>query len=113
GAANSNLIAGPRIYFAASRDGLVPHFIQKVHPSFHTPANSILIQGIWTSILIIAFYSFSPTPKDVFDLITDAVICAGLIFYSLPSAPSTCCECEGQTPNVPTKHGVIRLPPDC
>ena len=83
GAANSNLIAGPRIYFAASRDGLVPHFIQQVHPRFHTPANSILIQGIWTSILIIAFYSFSPTPKDVFDLITDAVICAGLIFYSL------------------------------
>ncbi|MEI8018761.1 MAG: amino acid permease, partial [Schlesneria sp.] len=65
GAANSNLIAGPRIYFAASRDGLVPHFIQQVHPRFHTPANSILIQGIWTSILIIAFYSFSPTPKDV------------------------------------------------
>ena len=83
GAANSNLIAGPRIYFAASRDGLVPHFIQQVHPRFHTPANSILIQGLWTSILIIAFYSFSPTPKDVFDLITDAVICAGLIFYSL------------------------------
>ena len=44
---------------------------------------TLLIQGIWTSILIIAFYSFSPTPKDVFDLITDAVICAGLIFYSL------------------------------
>jgi basic amino acid/polyamine antiporter, APA family len=83
GAANSNLIAGPRIYFAASRDGLVPSFIQQVHPRFHTPANSILIQGIWTSILIIAFYSLSPTPKDVFDLITDAVICAGLIFYSL------------------------------
>ena len=83
GAANSNLIAGPRIYFAASRDGLVPNFIQQVHPRFHTPANSILIQGIWTSILIIAFYTFSPTPKDVFDLITDAVICAGLIFYSL------------------------------
>ena len=83
GAANSNLIAGPRIYFAASRDGLVPSFIQRVHPRFHTPANSILIQGTWTSLLIIAFYSLSPNPKDVFDLITDAVICAGLIFYSL------------------------------
>ena len=83
GAANSNLIAGPRIYFAASRDGLVPQFIQRVHPRFHTPANSILIQGVWTSIMIIAFYSTSPNPKDVFDLITDAVICAGLIFYSL------------------------------
>ena len=32
---------------------------------------------------MIAFYSTSPNPKDVFDLITDAVICAGLIFYSL------------------------------
>ena len=83
GAANSNLIAGPRIYFAASRDGLVPNFIQKIHPRFHTPANSVLIQGTWTAILVIAFYSISKNPKDVFDLITDAVICAGLIFYSL------------------------------
>ncbi len=83
GAANSNLIAGPRIYFAAARDGLVPNFIQQVHPRFHTPANSILIQGSWTAILIIAFYTLSPSPKDIFDLITDAVICAGLIFYSL------------------------------
>ncbi len=83
GAANSNLIAGPRIYFAAARDGLVPHFIQRIHPQFHTPSNSILIQGVWTSILIIVFYSISQNPKQVFDLITDAVICAGLIFYSL------------------------------
>lgn len=83
GAANSNLISGPRIYFAAARDGLVPEFIQRVHPRFHTPANSVLIQGIWTSILVIAFYSRSSDPKDVFEQITDAVICAGLIFYSL------------------------------
>lgn len=86
GAANSNLISGPRIYFAASRDGLVPQFIQRVHPRFHTPANSILLQGIWTTILVIAFYWISIEPKDVFDLITDAVICAGLIFYSLTVA---------------------------
>jgi basic amino acid/polyamine antiporter, APA family len=83
GAANSNLISGPRIYFAASRDGLVPHFIQRIHPNYHTPSNSILIQGIWTTLLIIVFYAISPNPKQVFDLITDAVICAGLIFYSL------------------------------
>jgi APA family basic amino acid/polyamine antiporter len=86
GATNSNLISGPRIYFAASRDGLVPAFIQRVHPRFHTPANSILIQGLWTTILILAFYAISKNPKDVFDLITDAVICAGLIFYSLAVA---------------------------
>ena len=86
GAANSNLISGPRIYFAASRDGLVPGFIQRVHPRFHTPANSILIQGTWTAVLIVVFYSISQNPKEIFDLITDAVICAGLIFYSLAVA---------------------------
>jgi APA family basic amino acid/polyamine antiporter len=86
GAANSNLIAGPRIYFAASRDGLVPAFIQRIHPNFHTPSNSILIQGIWTTLLIVVFYWISPNPKQVFDLMTDAVICAGLIFYSLAVA---------------------------
>jgi len=83
GAANSNLISGPRIYFAAARDGLVPHFIQRIDPRFHTPANSILIQGIWTTMLIIVFYSISENPKKVFDMMTDAVICGGLIFYSL------------------------------
>ena len=83
GAANSNLICGPRIYFAASRDGLIPEFIQRVHPRFLTPANSIALQGVWTTLLIIVFYAISNHPKQVFDLITDAVICAGLIFYSL------------------------------
>ena len=83
GAANSNLICGPRIYVAASRDGLVPDVIQRVHPRRLTPSNSILIQGIWTVFLIVVFYSISNEPKKVFDLITDAVICAGLIFYSL------------------------------
>ncbi len=83
GAANSNLIAGPRIYLAASRDGLVPASIRRVHPVFNTPANSIFIQGIWTTFLTIVFYSISKNPKQVFDLISDAVVCAGLIFYSL------------------------------
>ncbi len=86
GAANSNLICGPRIYFAASRDGLVPAFIQRVHPVFRTPANSILIQGMWTTVLVVVFYSISRNPRVIFDLITDAVICAGLIFYSLAVA---------------------------
>ena len=86
GAANSNLICGPRIYFAAARDGLVPEFIQRVDPRFHTPANSILIQGIWTTVLIFVFFAVSEKPIDVFDAMTDAVICAGLIFYSLAVA---------------------------
>lgn len=86
GATNSNMITGPRIYFAASRDGLLPCFIERVHPHFLTPANSIALQAIWTTLLTIAFYATTSNAKDAFDLITDAVICAGLIFYSLTVA---------------------------
>lgn len=83
GAATSNLIAGPRIYFAAARDQLVPHFLQRVHPRFQTPANSVLVQGTWATILLFVFFLSYSHPKQVFDLITDAVVVAGLIFYSL------------------------------
>ena len=57
--------------------------IQKIHAKYQTPINSVLLQGIWSCLLIVAFYYVSEHPKQVFDLMTDAVICAGLIFYSL------------------------------
>jgi APA family basic amino acid/polyamine antiporter len=124
GATNSNMITGPRIYFAIARDGLVPRWIQEIHPTRQTPANSILIQAVWTILLIVWFTGqalFPATPsttsdasnkvatapnsatpaeagpaapaesgvtkpaslKDAFDGMTDSVISAGLIFYSL------------------------------
>lgn len=116
GATNSNMITGPRIYFAIARDGLVPRWIQQIHPTRHTPANSILIQAVWTTLLVVWFTfqvmfpasdaaaaslesAISPagvtevatqkptekplTLKAAFDGLTDSVICAGLIFYSL------------------------------
>jgi APA family basic amino acid/polyamine antiporter len=116
GATNSNMITGPRIYFAVARDGLVPRWIQHIHPTRQTPANSIIIQAVWTVILILWFTGQAMLPattvtpakattdpatlapaapvdtskiekpktlKDAFDGLTDSVICAGLIFYSL------------------------------
>ncbi len=83
GATNSNMITGPRIYFAIARDGLLPRWINQVHPTRHTPANSIILQAVWTTLLVIVFYAWKEKPKDAFDGLTDSVICAGLIFYSL------------------------------
>ena len=83
GATNSNMITGPRIYFAIARDGLIPRWVQQIHPVRQTPANSIIIQAVWTTLLVIVFYSWKDKPKDAFDGLTDSVICAGLIFYSL------------------------------
>lgn len=86
GATNSNMITGPRIYFAIARDGLIPRWVQEIHPTRQTPANSIIIQAIWTTLLVVFFYIWKDKPKDAFDGLTDSVISAGLIFYSLAVA---------------------------
>lgn len=86
GATNSNMITGPRIYFAIARDGLIPRWVHQIHPTRQTPANSIILQAVWTTLLVIVFYVWKDKPKDAFDGLTDSVICAGLIFYSLTVA---------------------------
>jgi APA family basic amino acid/polyamine antiporter len=86
GATNSNMITGPRIYFAIARDGLIPRWVQQIHPTRQTPANSIMMQAVWTTLLVILFYVWKDNPKKAFDGLTDAVICATLIFYSLAVA---------------------------
>jgi amino acid transporter len=83
GAVNSYMICGPRIYLAMARDGMLPRSIHAVHDRFRTPANAILLQAVWTTLLIIAFFAWKETPKAAFDGLTDSVILAGLVFYSL------------------------------
>lgn len=83
GAVNSNMLTGPRIYFAMARDGLLPRSLNKVHVSFQTPSNAIIVQCIWTTILLIVFYAWKDDPKKAFDGLTDSVILGGLIFYGM------------------------------
>ena len=52
GAINSIILTAPRIYFAMARDGLFFQGVAKVHPRFKSPANSIVIQAIWSCILV-------------------------------------------------------------
>ena len=40
-----------RIFFAMSRDGLLPKYFSEVHPTFHTPAKVTIIVGLATSLL--------------------------------------------------------------
>jgi APA family basic amino acid/polyamine antiporter len=86
GAVNSNMLTGPRIYFAMARDGLLPAYIRNVDSRFRTPLNAILIQAVWTTILLLVFYSWKDNPKNAFDGLTDSVIFAGMIFYGLAVA---------------------------
>jgi APA family basic amino acid/polyamine antiporter len=54
GAINSVILTAPRIYFAMAQDGLFFESAAKVHPVFKTPANSILLQGIWSCVLVLS-----------------------------------------------------------
>ncbi len=83
GATNSNMLCGPRIYLAMARDGLLPARLHHIHARWQTPANATIAQGVWTVILIAIFYAWKENPKGAFDGLTDSVIFAGLIFYSL------------------------------
>jgi basic amino acid/polyamine antiporter, APA family len=86
GAANSNLLTGPRIYFAMARDGLLPAAIRRIHPRWQTPANAIWLQMAWTLVLVVAAYAWEDDPRDAFNVLTDFVIFGGMVFYALAVA---------------------------
>ena len=83
GAANSNLITGPRIFFAMARDGLLPAAICKVHDRWQTPANAVVLQCGWTVALIVVAFAWQDDPGKAFDVLTEFVIFGGSIFYAM------------------------------
>ena len=46
------VLAGPRVYYAMSRDGLLFNWMGAVHPRFRTPHRAIVLQAGWASVLI-------------------------------------------------------------
>ncbi len=74
GALNGSILATARVQFAMARDKMFFSPLGKVHPKFGTPHVSLVIQGIWSSVLVMS---------GSFDTITDYVIFAAWIFYML------------------------------
>jgi APA family basic amino acid/polyamine antiporter len=77
GAANGNLLTGPRLSYAMARDGLFFRPFASVHARFLTPLFAIIVQGI-----IGAAYVYAGT----FDQLTDSVVFAAWVFYLLTVA---------------------------
>ena len=74
GAANANLLTGPRLSYAMAQDRLFFPRFGRLHPSFLTPGFAIIAQGV-----IGAAYVYGGT----FDQLTDSVVFAAWIFYLL------------------------------
>jgi APA family basic amino acid/polyamine antiporter len=45
------VLAGPRVYYSMAHDGLAFRWLGHVHPRYRTPANAIVAQGVWASVL--------------------------------------------------------------
>ena len=51
GAISANVLAGPRVFFAMGRDGLLFPQLARIHPRYETPANAIWALAIWAGLL--------------------------------------------------------------
>ncbi len=74
GAINSNVLGGPRVYFAMAREGLFFRRFAYVQPHYRVPTFSIIVQGLWASVL---------TLVGNFDQLFSYVIFVCWIFYGL------------------------------
>ena len=54
GAIGPCLMTGARVYYAMAEDGVFFRALARVHPRWHTPAISLVLQAVWASILALS-----------------------------------------------------------
>lgn len=54
GAMSAMVWAGPRVYYAMAKDGLIPSYFCRTSGARGTPINAILLQSLWASVLILS-----------------------------------------------------------
>ncbi len=52
GALSGIVLAGPRVYYSMAKDGLLFRWVADVHPRFRTPHRAIVLQAVWSSVLV-------------------------------------------------------------
>jgi basic amino acid/polyamine antiporter, APA family len=71
-------LSGARVPFAAAQDRLFPSGLAKIHPRFHTPWASLVMQGVLSTLLLLAIGKF----QALFSL----AIFSEWLFYALTTA---------------------------
>ena len=74
GCMNGLILSGARVYYAMAKDGLFFRKVSKLHPTYKTPAISLMVQMVWTCILCIS---------GTYGQLLDYIIFAVLVFYIL------------------------------
>jgi APA family basic amino acid/polyamine antiporter len=74
GCCNGLILAGARVYYAMAKDGLFFRKVANLHPTYKTPAVSLMVQMAWTCILCLS---------GTYGQLLDYIIFAVLVFYVL------------------------------
>ena len=74
GCMNGLILSGARVYYAMAKDGLFFRKVAKLHPTYKTPAVSLMVQMVWTCVLCIS---------GSYGQLLDYIIFAVLVFYIL------------------------------
>jgi APA family basic amino acid/polyamine antiporter len=74
GCANGLILSGARVYYAMAKDGLFFRKVAKLHPTYKSPAVSLMVQMVWTCILCVS---------GSYGQLLDYIIFAVLVFYIL------------------------------
>ena len=74
GCCNGLVLAGSRVYYAMAKDGLFFKSVATLHPTYKTPAVSLLVQMVWACILCVS---------GSYGQLLDYIIFAVLVFYIL------------------------------
>lgn len=77
GALHGAIFAGSRVYYAMGKDKLFFRRVGEVHPRFKTPANAILLQGLWACFL---------TLTGTFEQLITFVMFIGILFWIAAAA---------------------------
>ncbi|WP_373283922.1 APC family permease [Silvibacterium dinghuense] len=74
GCINGLALAGARVYYAMSQDGLFFQSVGKLHPKYKTPAAGLIVQAVWTCVLCLS---------GSYGQLLDYTMFAQLLFYIL------------------------------
>jgi basic amino acid/polyamine antiporter, APA family len=74
GCDNGLILAGARVYYAMAKDRLFFRSVAKLHPTYKTPAVSLMVQMVWTCVLCVS---------GSYGQLLDYIIFAVLVFYIL------------------------------
>jgi APA family basic amino acid/polyamine antiporter len=99
GCINGMVLAGARVFYAMSRDGLFFAPVGHLHPKYNTPVISLVLQGLWAIVLCIS---------GSYGQLLDYVIFASLVFYILTI--SCLFVLRSKRPDMPRPYRAIGYP---